>query len=87
MKTVIEMAREADIAVAHMNKPMTDEEVRLAWCNEFATLVREDERKEQALQRLSDIHQEMEQLRMLKDDDSLTIAYMAGAASKREKQQ
>lgn len=40
MKTVTEMAKEADIYVAHLNKPMTNEEVRLAFLERFAAIVR-----------------------------------------------
>ena len=39
---IIELAKEADIYVAHLNKPMTDKEVRLAFLERFAALVRAD---------------------------------------------
>jgi hypothetical protein len=39
---VIKLAKEADIYVAHLNKPMTDKEVRLAFLEKFAALVRAD---------------------------------------------
>ena len=60
MKTVIEMLKQV--------MPMEGEDGdllpslhTLRDIEAFAALVREDERKQQALQRLSDIHQEMEQ--------------------------
>ena len=43
---IIELAKEADIHVAHLNKPMTDEEVRLAFLERFAALVRAESAKE-----------------------------------------
>ena len=39
---IIELAKEADIYVAHLNKPMTDKEVRLSFLERFASLVRAD---------------------------------------------
>ena len=42
---IIHMAREADIEVAHMNKPMTDIEVKQAWLERFAALVAAHERE------------------------------------------
>ena len=36
---IIRMAREADIEVAHMNKPMTDAEIKQAWLKRFTNLV------------------------------------------------
>ena len=43
---IIELAKEADIYVAHLNKPMTDKEVRLAFLERFAALVREQTLKD-----------------------------------------
>ena len=45
---IIELAKEADIYVAHLNKPMTDKEVRLAFLERFAALVRSEALEEAA---------------------------------------
>ena len=42
---IIRMAREADIEVAHMNKPMTDAEIKQAWLKRFSALVAAHERE------------------------------------------
>ena len=45
---IIELAKDADIYVAHLNKPMTDKEVRLAFLERFAELVRAEALEEAA---------------------------------------
>jgi hypothetical protein len=65
---IIEMAKEADIYVAHLNKPMTDKEVRLAFLERFAALVRAEVLKEQALQNLTDFHQYIEATEPVKQE-------------------
>ena len=45
---IIELTKEADIYVAHLNKPMTDKEVRLAFLERFAALVRAEALEEAA---------------------------------------
>ena len=42
---IVRMSNEADIEVAHMNKPMTDNERKNEWRNRFAALVAAHERE------------------------------------------
>ena len=56
---IIELTKEADIYVAHLNKPMTDNEVRLAFLERFAALVRK-EALEEAAKVCEDIDREYE---------------------------